>query len=225
MKRKQEKKTKDDVSEEKRTKKIRMVPDGLVYVPNFLTDEESLKLIKFIDKQDWSKDLSRRTQHYGYKYDYSSSDTKEKAQKIPEEFAETIEKLKEYFPNGIDQIIVNEYLVDQGISKHIDKTDIFEDTIASISLLCPTEMKFYECEKIEQDQLDSKKKISRKETGESHSEILEVNSLVVLSKDARYHWKHEIQKKKTFYMKSRKYKKKDDYRRVSLTFRKMKKAF
>lgn len=215
-------------SEESKSKKIKksISEQGLEYIKDFITSEESSKLIDFIDKQVWSKDLSRRTQHYGYKYDYSSSNTKEKAEKIPEEFLFLLDKLKEYFPNGTDQIIINEYLQSQGISKHIDKCDIFDDTLASISLLCPTEMKFYECEKIEEKILFSKKKITRKETGVVHTQILEPNSLVLLSNEIRYHWKHEIQKNKTFTLTNgKKYKKESNYRRVSITFRKMKNEF
>ena len=43
---------------------------GLKYVPNFLSPEEQRATLKCIDDEPWLKDLSRRVQHYGYRYDY-----------------------------------------------------------------------------------------------------------------------------------------------------------
>ena len=43
---------------------------GLTYLPHFITDEEQMKIIALLDKAEWSGELSRRVQHYGFKYDY-----------------------------------------------------------------------------------------------------------------------------------------------------------
>ncbi len=45
---------------------------GLVYLPEFLMPEQHDALLAEIDRQPWLPDLSRRVQHYGYKYDYKA---------------------------------------------------------------------------------------------------------------------------------------------------------
>ena len=37
--------------------------NGLIYFPDFISIEESLKLISYIDNQPWSSELNRRVQH------------------------------------------------------------------------------------------------------------------------------------------------------------------
>jgi alkylated DNA repair protein alkB family protein 8 len=39
-----------------------------------------------------------------------------------------------YFPDGIDQVTVNEYLPGHGIAPHVDTHSAFQDAIASLSL-------------------------------------------------------------------------------------------
>lgn len=43
---------------------------GLIYVPDYIDTEQHRCLIEMIDAQPWRADLARRTQHYGYVYDY-----------------------------------------------------------------------------------------------------------------------------------------------------------
>ncbi len=40
------------------------------YQSGFISAEEKKALIDVIDRQHWAKDLRRRVQHYGYRYDY-----------------------------------------------------------------------------------------------------------------------------------------------------------
>ena len=44
---------------------------GLTYVHDFISDDDAANLLSDIDGQPWLTDLKRRTQHYGYKYDYT----------------------------------------------------------------------------------------------------------------------------------------------------------
>ena len=78
-----------------------------------------------------------------------------------------------------DQMLVNEYLPGQGIAMHLDDAP-FDRTVVSLSLLSDCVMDF---EKI------------RDKT--HHSLLLERRSLLVLSDDARYGWKHGIARRKT----------------------------
>ena len=45
---------------------------GFHYERAFLTKEECDGLLASIDEREWLRDLKRRVQHYGWKYDYKS---------------------------------------------------------------------------------------------------------------------------------------------------------
>lgn len=166
-----------------------MIP-GLIYIADFISEEEQALILAKIDSEPWCGDLKRRTQHYGYKYDYTYKkiDESMKVGPVPE-FA--LELCKRYDDNFVpDQMIVNEYLPGQGIAPHIDCEPCFKDTIISISLNSVYKMQFY-------DVLSDK--------------VLEIKlglgSLLMLSDEARYKWRHGIKGNAKY------------GRRVSLTFR------
>ena len=52
--------------------KTAVVPGGLEYRPAFLTPSEEADLLGRIDTLEWLTDISRRVQHFGFKYDYSN---------------------------------------------------------------------------------------------------------------------------------------------------------
>ena len=143
---------------------------GLTYTKNYITTEQEQFLISQIDSQPWLADLKRRVQHYGYKYDY-------KARKITPDLK--IADVPEWLQiiDGIDQVIINEYLCGQGITSHIDCIPCFGETICSLSLLEPCEMI------LEKDNT-------------KHSIILEPRSLLTFQGEARYQWKHSIPQRK-----------------------------
>ena len=111
---------------------------GLMYCTDFVTEQESASLIKEIDQQDWITDLSRRVQHYGYRYSYRDRkiDESMRVEPIPEFATFISEKLVKYklFSRMPDQLIINEYLPGQGISPHIDCVPCFKSEIATVSL-------------------------------------------------------------------------------------------
>ncbi|GEN13559.1 hypothetical protein MFU01_85960 [Myxococcus fulvus] len=78
-----------------------------------------------------------------------------------------------------DQVIINEYIESQGISKHVDCESCFEEAIAMFSLLESWEMVF-----------------RKKNTKLKAAQLLERGSLAVLTGDARYQWTHEIPSRK-----------------------------
>ena len=45
-------------------------PPGLMYKSHFITEEDEAKLVALIDRAEWSTQLQRRVQHYGWRYDY-----------------------------------------------------------------------------------------------------------------------------------------------------------
>jgi len=180
---------------------------GLKYVPDFIDASEQSDLIQIIDLLgSWSAELKRRTQHYGYKYDY----TKKQINKdmflgsIPWWLKKyTLSLVHEgFFESEPDQVIINEYMPGQGISRHVDCVPCFGDTIASLSLgsTCLMEL----------ENIKSSKK---------GSVMLAPGSLLVFSGEARYDWMHSIPARKEDSFKDETFVRE---RRVSLTFRTVK---
>lgn len=163
---------------------------GLTYKSNFITEEKSKEIIEFITNQEWSTKLSRRTQQYGYEYVYTKGVTKlVKIQEIP--------NVLKIFGDEFNQIIVNEYEPGQGISAHTDHQKLFGSKIISISLLSPIIMNF-------------------RKGDEKIETVLEPNSCVILEKDSRYEWTHEIPSRKFDIINGNKIAR---MKRISLTFR------
>ncbi|PZP85944.1 MAG: alpha-ketoglutarate-dependent dioxygenase AlkB [Azospirillum brasilense] len=174
---------------------------GLRYLPDFITASEEMELLHWIDQQPWLTDLKRRVQHYGYRYDYKARNISRELQlgALPEQLEHYTVKLAEnLFANKPDQVIVNEYLPGQGISSHTDCIPCFGPTIVSLSLGSSCVMDF---EGPEDDR---------------HTLLLEPRSLLLLSDDARYRWKHSIAARKSDRIHGSTIKRE---RRVSLTFR------
>ena len=177
--------------------------NGLLYLPNYIPIEEQELLISTIDSQPWQDDLKRRVQHYGYRYDYRSRKVTPEMYlgQIPHWLRSLAIRLKDedHFPTVPDQVIINEYLPRQGIAAHIDCKPCFGDVIASLSLGSSCIMKFKHLESDEVREL-----------------VLEPSSLLIMSGDARYKWKHGIPARKFDIVKEQKVTRK---RRLSVTFR------
>lgn len=178
-------------------------PAGLIIIPNFIDELEEFALLDTIDSSLWNDSMARRVQHYGWRYDYKSRriDPNSYLGPLPG-WAQTI--ATRLFEDGLvpelpDQVIVNEYVVMQGISKHIDCAECFKGPIVTLSLNETWEMVF-----------------SRRHRGDEqkYKVLLPNRSVAVLDGESRSKWSHEIAKKRT-----------DEGiprgRRVSITFRKV----
>lgn len=157
------------------------LPPGLIYVPRWLSDEEHSAALEEIDNHQFESTLSRRVQHYGARYDYFSSELKgaDSAPPIPTILSKIGSRLfaEGYFEKMPSQVIINEYLTDQGIASHIDK-NTFGPAVATISLLESWPMQF----------LDP--------NGIRIEVLLEARSLAVMTHESRYTWSHGIAKRK-----------------------------
>lgn len=155
---------------------------GLRYLPHFISGEAEAELIQMIDQQPWITDLRRRVQHYGYRYDYKARSLASDLYlgPIPEWLYPYCQKLQSegHFSQIPDQVIVNEYLPGQGIALHTDCIPCFGETVASISLGSGCQMDF---------ESDVKRT----------SHYLEPQSVLILSGEARYQWKHGIAPRKS----------------------------
>ena len=181
---------------------------GLYLKFNFISKEEEKYLIDSIDKNNWLKDLKRRVQHYGYKYDYKlrKIDTSFYIGEIPKWLDFLITRLLE---EGIinfkpDQAIVNEYEINQGIAAHIDCEPCFGETVISISLGSACVFNFQkEANSSEKDKIPL---------------LLIPRTLVVMKNESRYSWYHGISNRKADKFNGKLFNRK---RRISITFRKV----
>lgn len=181
-----------------------MIP-GLTYVKYFIDQQTHDDLLKQVDLHPWLTDLKRRTQHYGYKYDYTlrKIDDSLKIGDLPFWTNKIIDLFEKHNLIKIrpDQMIVNEYQPGQGIASHVDCVPCFTSTIISLSLGSTCTINFTN-------------KLTKKEL----NLFVEPRSLLILKGEARYDWTHGIPARKT-----------DRHhdlevvrgRRVSLTFRKV----
>lgn len=192
--------------------------EGLTLIEDVISIETENMIVQDIDSRLWNNDINRRTQHYGYKYPYKRTDDLlyadnnnmnniEGLYKICE--SHVVKSFIKYIEDEhkiiADQCIVNEYYKDGKIGKHIDNIKYFDNTILSLSLLEPTLMRFT-------NTYDVSNKIDI---------ILKPRSLLIMEDKARYDWKHEIPPLKSFNVGENKYVKSENYRRISLTCRKV----
>jgi alkylated DNA repair dioxygenase AlkB len=162
---------------------------GLVVEEDFLTEEQEASLVKSIDAQSWQVAETgsdrRRVQQYGYQYVYTGRDkTPPKTTPIPDWLSSTVlDRLSsKLFPAKPDQVIVNEYRDGNGIHPHIDHVRHFGPTVCSVSLLSDCVMTFTAAGKFDDDE----------KRPAPIDVVLKQRSVVYLSDDARYYWKHEI---------------------------------
>jgi len=172
---------------------------GLILYNDVISKDDKNKIIEYLDNKTWSNVLKRRTQHYGYEYNYKSKNPKP-TQPLAGPLLEIANLLKDQNIIDANQCIVNEYTRDQGISRHID-VPIFGPIIVSLSLLEPTTMVF-------------------SNNDESHNVTLLPRSLLVMKDNIRYKWFHSIPiTKKVLLNDDTIYYKPNNYRRISLTYR------
>lgn len=174
-----------------------------IYIANYITSDEESQLLSYIKKATkWNTSLERRTLHMGYEYDYTRKNTLIEAEPIPDWLEWLRQRVSESFGMNFDQVLINEYIPGQGISKHIDNMVLFENVVVSITLGSQCTMVF---EKVKSD-----KKIDI---------LLERRSAVVLSGKFRDKWTHMIPARKSDKVDGKTVKR--DIR-LSITFRKIK---
>lgn len=172
---------------------------GLLLQHDFLSEQTEHEVLEWLDSKTWSTALSRRTQHYGYEYNYKSSNVKE-TEKMSGVLLRIADKINDCLSNHLDkyltcktakfdQCIVNEYTKGQKIAPHIDSKH-FGPVIVSISLNQEAYMTFTR----------GNQKIDM---------LLPRRSILILTGEARYEWQHSLRNG-------------SDNRRISLTFRTVK---
>ena len=173
---------------------------GLYLTPYFISPQLESDVIQWLDQQQWSTKLARRTQHYGFIYEYKARTAATPTTPITGPLLEIANIFEMTGVMTPQQCIVNEYLADQGISAHID-SHTFGKRIISVSLNADAVMTFTRGT----EQIDI---------------FLPRLSAIMLEGPARNEWKHEIKKRKTYIDgMGKKITKSPEYRRISLTYR------
>jgi alkylated DNA repair dioxygenase AlkB len=156
-------------------------PSGIRIVPNLIDTDAERFLLQAIDGQDWSTALSRRVQHYGWRYDYKSRSVRadDYLGPLPEFLGPLAERVAQECDLAADQAIVNEYLPGQGIAPHVDCEPCFGPTVAMVALGSNIQMDFVELS-----------------SGADWSVAFARCSLVALTGPARSSWSHGIAKRR-----------------------------
>lgn len=179
---------------------------GLSIEYDFISLFEEQRLIEIIDELPWLNDLSRRVQHYGFKYNYKARNIDKKMYigDLPVWLRSLAEKmLNQNLINFMpDQAIINEYESGQGIAAHIDCEPCFGDTIISLSLGSSAVMNF-----------------EREPNSKQRVEIfLEPRSLIIMQDESRFNFYHSINARKKDNLENNIFPR---LRRISVTFRKV----
>jgi len=182
----------------------RLHEGGARYLADFISSNEEDNLLAAIDAKQWRRDLLRRVQHYGYRYDYTARDinSDDRLGALPSWVDAVCIRLvqQKIFSTKPGQLIVNEYEPGQGIAPHTDR-DCFGPVIASLSLGSDCMMKIAPNHKCKASEFEI---------------VLQRRSLVVFRGTSREVWRHGIALRKNDKHNGRKIPRK---RRVSLTFR------
>ena len=177
-------------------------PAGLVYVPDFLTEDEERQALGVVEALDFHEvrmrgQTARRTVvHFGLDYAYESGELVA-TDPLPEPMhwlRDRCAALMERDPADLVQILVSRYPSGAGIGWHRD-APMFGSRIAGVSLLAPCRMRF-------QRTVGGVRSVAEIE--------LEPRSAYLLSGKARWSWQHSIPATKAL--------------RYSVTFRTRKRA-
>lgn len=146
--------------------------------------------------------LKRRTAHFRLEYSYDKGSAKTPVADIPEDskMAEITKVIEDQVLGAhADQILFNEYLPGQGISRHVDAVKTFGPKVVTVSLGSDTTMVF-----------------RSRDTKEEIPVRLLRGSVVCMTGESRYRWTHEIPARKSDVVDGCRIPR---TRRVSLTFR------
>jgi alkylated DNA repair dioxygenase AlkB len=172
---------------------------GLQYVAGYIAAETQDLLLAAVDAHPWQTSVDHGVQVYGYHYNHR----KREAYPIgglPLWARELAVRLWRdgLIPDVPNQMVANDYPAGSGIFSHIDQAE-FGETIASVSLGSTCIMRFSD---------------TRSERVEER--LLEPQSVLVLSGEARWQWKHAIPARAVDMWRTHELPRS---RRVSLTFR------
>lgn len=148
---------------------------GLQYIPDYLDVAAHDRLLTDVDSQPWLTSVGHRVQIYGYNYNRQNQSAF-RIGDLPPWVTGLAARLCD---DGLlakvpNQMVANDYQPGTGIFAHTDQ-DAFGESVASVSLGSGCVMRF-----------------SHDASGRTEDVLLEPRSVIVLTDDARWAWRHEI---------------------------------
>jgi alkylated DNA repair dioxygenase AlkB len=172
---------------------------GITYVPDYLDPKTHDALLAAVDEHPWLTSVDHGVQIYGYSYNHGVR-AAYRIGELPSWATALAQRLHQdgYIGRVPNQLVANDYPPGAGMFDHIDQ-EVFGDVVLSVSLGSTSAMQF-----------------TRVEPGAIDALLLAPKSLLVLSGEARFGWKHGIPARISDVWDGREYPRS---RRVSLTFR------
>lgn len=166
------------------------LPNGFVYRPNFLTEEEEETLLATIKALPLERELyqgeyhsKRRSCSFGWTYDFNRK-RRVPGAKLPRFLSPGVRKMAKWLDIKRDRIVqahVIEYSPGAAIGWHTDK-EAFEHVIGlSLGGWCTMRLR----------------KTKRPHDKNITALDLEPRSIYVMQKEVRWHWQHSVAKTKT----------------------------
>lgn len=153
------------------------LPSGFVYIPDFITTDQEMQITDAVCAELWGVLGQRRVQQYGYEYSYRDRSV-HRTKPVPQKLRELLEPIYTHFDCEFDQMLINRYLIGQGIAAHID-ADVFDDRIVVLSLGSSCVLQ-----------------LEQLMTGITHEQFIENRSLYIMQDEVRQVWKHSIPARK-----------------------------
>lgn len=159
--------------------------EGLVVVDDFISEADEQALLDGFDSPAlWQAQITRRTQHFGYAYDYAiqGAEFDKPIAAFPPLLRGLVDRLlgSQCLRVRPNQATLQEYTPGQGIPPHIDTVWAFGEELASLSLLAGSVMRFKPVFTV----------------GVDPATVVDVafprRALLVLTGEARYKWSHSI---------------------------------
>jgi alkylated DNA repair dioxygenase AlkB len=185
--------------EEVTAKAIRSPIPGALYVPDFIDAATHAALFEAAAEGPWDTTLQRKTQQYGFTYNYRDFHAPLQAAAALPDYAQVLRDLVVeeictfptmcgFLPPGslddgckaFQQLIINHYAPGQGIGSHVDHVKHFGELIAIVSTGAPAPMVF------------TPPKHGPAATAKPVTQTLKPGSLLLLTGPARWHWRHSL---------------------------------
>lgn len=168
----------------RKIKRVLEAPQGLVYIPNFLTvaEEEALlarfQQLEFYDFVLQGQAAKRKVHHFGYRYEFYSQHV-EAIEEFPDWLREIRDRAAPFAglkSESLEQALVAKYDPGAGIGWHRD-APAFGPTVVGVSIASNDIMRF---------------RRTMADAFEHYKQPLERRSLYVLSGPARSVWQHSL---------------------------------
>jgi len=153
-------------------------PNGLRLIENFISPDTESRIINRLLLFEKSRLSKRSILQFGRKIDFATKSISSFVDDIPEELHPVLSKISELTSEKYDQILINLYDPGDSFPSHVDDPIAYGDTICSLSLLSDYNINF--------------KNYIGDRTGDRFDMNLPRRSLLIMSGEARYNWKHGI---------------------------------